>query len=176
MPVPLYTGKFLALIKDGHWEYAHRVNASGAAIILALTAENKLLLVEQYRIPCQTITIELPAGIVGDEHGRADEPISQAARRELLEETGYDCEHLEPLTTGPSSGGLASELVTLFRATGLRRVGSGGGLPNEGIMVHEVPLTEVHDWLETKARAGVLVDPKVYAGLYWVAGPPHHEL
>ena len=46
----LHTGQFLALIREGHWEYVDRVNASGAAIIVAVTAERKVLLVEQYRI------------------------------------------------------------------------------------------------------------------------------
>ena len=46
----LHTGQFLALIREGHWEYVDRVNASGAAIIVAVTTEQKVLLVEQYRI------------------------------------------------------------------------------------------------------------------------------
>jgi len=65
MKTTLHTGKFLALVKEGHWEYADRTNATGAAIIVAVTAEQKLLLVEQYRIPVHTRTIELPAGIIG---------------------------------------------------------------------------------------------------------------
>src|SRR5512140_2573788 len=63
----LFTGRFLALVREGRWEYAHRVNATGAAIILAVTDDQRLLLVEQYRIPCHARTIELPAGIIGDE-------------------------------------------------------------------------------------------------------------
>jgi ADP-ribose pyrophosphatase len=65
----LYTGKFLALVKEGHWEYADRTNATGASIIVAVTEEQKLLLVEQYRIPVHARTIELPAGIIGDDAG-----------------------------------------------------------------------------------------------------------
>jgi hypothetical protein len=53
----LYTGKFLALIKEGHWEYAQRTNATGAVIIAAVTEDQKLLLVEQYRIPVHARTI-----------------------------------------------------------------------------------------------------------------------
>ncbi len=65
----LHTSKFLALIREGRWEYVDRVNATGAALIAAVTAEQKLLLVEQYRIPVHARTIELPAGIIGDEPG-----------------------------------------------------------------------------------------------------------
>ncbi len=166
--VTLATGKYLALVKEGHWEYCIRPNASGAAIILAVTAEQKLLLVEQYRIPLRARTIELPAGIIGDEPAHGGESHADAARRELREETGYDAEQIEMLTQGASSGGLASEVVTLFRATGLRRVGDGGGVAHEEIAVHEVPVSEVHQWLAGRAKAGVLVDPKVYAGLYFL--------
>jgi ADP-ribose pyrophosphatase len=167
-PTTLHAGKFLTLIKEGHWEYVNRVNATGAAVIVAVTEEQKLLLVEQYRIPVHTRTIELPAGIIGDEPGRTNESKAEATRRELSEETGYSAEHIEALTTGPSGAGLTSERVTLLRASGLRRTGKGGGVEHEDIVVHEIPLAEVTAWLESKARTGVLIDPKIYAGLFFV--------
>src|ERR1041385_6613439 len=132
----LCAGKFLALVKEGRWEYVDRIGATGAAIIVAVTEEQKLLLVEQYRIPVHGRTIELTAGIIGDETGGSDE----AARRELIEETGFEAGHMAVLTHGPSSGGLTSETITLFHATNLRRVGARGGVVHEDITVHEVPL------------------------------------
>lgn len=165
---PLFAGKFLALIKEGHWEYAHRTNATGAAIIAAVTDEAKILLVEQYRIPVHARTIELPAGIIGDEPGSSDESHLDAARRELVEETGYEAGQIDALTHGPASAGLGSEVVTLFLASKLRRVGTGGGVAHEDITVHEVCLNEIDSWLAAKAKAGVLIDPKVYAGLYFI--------
>jgi ADP-ribose pyrophosphatase len=164
----LYSGKFLALLREGRWEYAERVNATGAALILAVTDDQKLLLVEQYRIPVHARTIELPAGIIGDEPGGSGESHAEAARRELLEETGYTAGQVEALTTGPSSSGLTSELVTIFRATELKRQHAGGGVGHEEIIVHEVPLREVHEWLAARAGEGLLIEPKVYAGLYWL--------
>lgn len=83
----LHTSKFLALIKEGHWEYVDRVNATGAALIVAVTPENKLLLVEQYPIPVHARTIELPAGIIGDEPG-AQSPARNGA--------GAKCRILQP--------------------------------------------------------------------------------
>ncbi len=166
--ITLHTGRFLSLVKEGHWEYADRTNATGASIIVAVTEEQKLLLVEQYRIPVHARTIELPAGIIGDEPGGSDEDHGEAARRELAEETGYEAGHIAVLTHGPASSGLTSETVTLFQATKLRRVGVGGGVGHEDITVHEVPLNGIDAWLEEKARSGVLVDPKVYAGLYFI--------
>jgi len=164
----LFTGRFLSLVREGHWEYAERVNATGAAIIIAVTDEKKLLLVEQYRIPCHARTIELPAGIIGDEPESGDESHAEAARRELLEETGYAAGHIEALTTGPASAGAISEIVTIFRATGLRKTGVGGGIGHEAITVHEVPVAHAHAWLAERSRSGVLVDPKVYSGLYFI--------
>jgi ADP-ribose pyrophosphatase len=76
---------------------------------------------------------------------------------------------MELLTTGPSSAGLTSECVTLFRATALQRTGRGGGVAGEDIIVHEVPLTEVVPWLAAKAKAGILIEPKIYAGLFFLA-------
>ncbi len=164
----LFTGKFLSLVREGRWEYAERVNATGAAIIVALTGEQKLLLVEQYRVPCHARTLELPAGIIGDEPGAAAESHAEAARRELLEETGYLAGRIEALTTGPASSGLTSELVTFFKATELRKTGTGGGVEHEEIAVHEVPLEQVHAWALERAAKGVLVDPKLFAGLYFL--------
>jgi ADP-ribose pyrophosphatase len=165
----LYTGKFLTLIKEGHWEYVDRVNGTGAAIIIGVTTGQKIVLVEQYRIPVHARTIEFPAGIIGDEPGCPGESSAAAALRELLEETGYAAGHVEPLMTGASCSGITSERVTLFRALGLHRTGNGGGVAHEEIMVHEIPLAEVVKWLAAKATTGVLIDPKIYAGLYFVA-------
>jgi nicotinamidase-related amidase/8-oxo-dGTP pyrophosphatase MutT (NUDIX family) len=163
----LHTGQFLSLVREGHWEYVDRVHATGSVLILAVTADQKILLVEQYRIPVHARTIELPAGIIGDEPGRSNEFRGVAARRELLEETGYAAEHMEEITTGAACSGLTSERTTLFRASGLRRTGKGGGVANEEIIVHEVPLVEATAWLKKKAESGVLIDPKVYAGLFF---------
>ena len=165
----LHTGKFLTLIKQGHWEYVDRVHGTGAVIIIGVTTEQKVLLVEQYRIPVHTRTIELPAGIIGDEPGCPSESSAAAALRELLEETGYAAGCLEPVMTGASCSGITSERVTLFRAFDLHRIGKGGGVAHEDITVHEIPLAEVVKWLEAKATTGVLIDPKIYAGLFFVA-------
>jgi ADP-ribose pyrophosphatase len=171
-PIALHIGKFLTLIKEGHWEYVDRVNATGVVIIIGVTTEQKVLLVEQYRIPVHARTIEFPAGIVGDEPGDTHESSVAAARRELLEETGYAAGRTESVTTGPSCSGITSERVTLFRAFDLHRTGKGGGVAHEDITVHEIPLAEVVTWLEAKAKTGVLIDPKVYAGLFFITPAP----
>ncbi len=124
---------FFLLIKEGHWEYANRTNASGAALIVAVTSDAKLLLVEQYRIPVHARTIELPAGLIGDDAGGTGEKQEEAARRELIEETGYAAGHMELLTTGPASAGMTSELMTFVAARqNLKRMDAhSGGVDGE---------------------------------------------
>ena len=55
--IVLHTGKFLELIKEGHWEYVDRVHGTGVALIIGVTTEQKVLLVEQNRIPLHARTI-----------------------------------------------------------------------------------------------------------------------
>jgi ADP-ribose pyrophosphatase len=165
-PVLQWEGKFLRVIKCGRWEYAERLGTTGAVAIVALTDDAKLVLTEQYRIPVGCRVVELPAGLAGDVPEQAAEAFAEAARRELLEETGYEAREMVCLASGPPSAGLASEIVTLFRATGLRRVAGGGGDAHEQIQVHEVPLANIDQWLKERMAQGALVDPKVYAGLY----------
>lgn len=163
----LCEGRHLRLVKRGHWEFVERTLASGVVVIVAVTQENKIVLTEQFRVPLGKRVIELPAGLAGDVAGDESESLSTAARRELLEETGYEAKEMILLTEGPPSAGLTSETVTFFWAKDLRRVSEGGGDAGEDIQVHEVELSKVRGWLEEQLKAGVMIDPKVYAGLYF---------
>lgn len=164
----VYEGKFLRLIHDRHWEYVSRVNARGAAAMVAITKEREIVLVEQTRIPLQGKTIELPAGIVGDSAEFADESFEAAALRELLEETGYQGEQARILVSGPTAPGLTSEYSTLVGITGLVRVHAGGGVDGEDITVHVVPLASVQGWLFARQAEGYAIEPKIFSGLYFV--------
>ena len=110
-----------------HWEWVERVNASGGAVIVAITPERQLVLVEQYRIPLGAAPLELPAGLAGDTPDAAGEAIVEAARRELLEETGYEASDWQMLIEGYSSAGLTNESYHLFLARNARKVGAGRG-------------------------------------------------
>jgi ADP-ribose pyrophosphatase len=147
-----------------NWEYVHRKGICGIVGIIAVTADGKLVLVEQYRRPSAAMVIELPAGLAGDE-GAGDEDLATAARRELLEETGYEAGKLAQLFEGLSSAGLSDEKITFFRATQLKKTGPGGGDANEQIRVHEVPLSDLPQWLMRQKQRGALVDLKVYLAL-----------
>ena len=147
------------------------MNVSEAVIVVPITADRQLVLVEQYRIPLGCRVIELPAGLVGDTLGSEHESLAEAACRELLEETGYEAAAMEFLVAGPSSPGLVNEVYSFFLARDARRVGLGGGDASERIHVHLVPLNEADAWLEQKRSAGMAVDPRVYAGLYFANSP-----
>jgi ADP-ribose pyrophosphatase len=164
----LAEGKYLRLVARGHWEYAERTTATGAVAIVAITDSRRIVLVEQFRIPVGTNVIELPAGLAGDVVTEEPESLASTARRELLEETGYEASEMRLLTAGPTSAGLSNEVVTFFHATGLRKINAGGGDPHEQITVHEQPLDTLDEWLNEQAAQGTLVDPKIFAGLYLV--------
>lgn len=168
----LAEGQHLRLVRRQGWEYAERTRGTGVVVIVAVTDDGRLLLTEQYRTPVGTPVIELPAGLAGDRAEDAGEDLATAARRELLEETGFEAQAFAGLTEGPPSAGLSSEVVTFLRATGLTRIGEGGGDAHEAITVHAVPLDEVPAWLTAMTRRGCLIDPKVYAGLYFAGRAP----
>lgn len=162
-----YRGRYLNLVERAGWEYSTRSNATAVVVIVAVTNDRRLLLVEQFRRPLEARVIELPAGLVGD-HVEPDESILEAARRELIEETGFAAHSLEPIMDCPSSAGMTDEIVSFIRAGGLERVGPGGGDDSEDIEVHAVPLAEIDGWLEERHRRGIPLDPKIFAALYWL--------
>lgn len=166
----LGTGRFLRLVERNGWELVQRTNASGVVIVVAVTDDNALVLVEQYRPPLQCRVIELPAGLSGDIPGHETEALALAAARELEEETGFAADAIREVAKGPVSAGITDECITIFRASGLTKVGEGGGDASEDIVVHCVPLDALADWL-AQPRTGVMIDPKVYAAFYFASLP-----
>lgn len=160
-------GRFLRLVDDGGWEYVERRRCTNVVGLIARTDDGKIVLVEQYRASMQAPVIELPAGLVGDE-GDRNESILAAARRELLEETGYAAREFKTAIAGPSSTGVTNEVVHFVLATGLEKKGSGGGVGGERITVHEVPIQDAGDWLRAQSASGLCIDPRVYIGLYFL--------
>ena len=154
----MWEGRFIAARRRGTWEYVGRARGISAAVIVAVD-DGHVLLVEQYRVPLGAMCLELPAGLVGDEE--EGEPIETAAARELEEETGYRPAQIEILGRFASSPGMVSEEFTLVRATGLERVGAGGGVPGEDIVVHRVPLADIAAFVATMRAKGVKMDVKL---------------
>ncbi|GAA0297199.1 NUDIX hydrolase [Sphingomonas oligophenolica] len=154
----VWAGRFITVKKQGSWEYVTRARGIQAAVILAID-DGDVILVEQYRVPLGQRCLELPAGLVGDEE--EGESVELSAARELEEETGYRPDHIEPLGYFYSSPGMVSEGFTLVRATGLTRVNDGGGLPDEDITVHRVPLAGIGDFVAAKRAEGVGIDVRI---------------
>jgi ADP-ribose pyrophosphatase len=167
-PESLFDGRWLRIRRRGTWEYVERVNPRGAVIIVAETPAAEVLFVEQFRVPIGSPTIEMPAGLVGDLAGSEDEGIIESAHRELLEETGWQAARIEIIMGGPSSAGMSTEVMTFVRAFDLRQVHAGGGDATEQIIVHRVPRTECAAFLAAAMAKGYAIDPKLYAGLYFL--------
>ena len=164
----VWQGSYLRMIKRGNWEFVQRANNSGVVGIVAVTNDDRVILVQQHRPPTDCDVIEIPAGLAGDIPGHEEEAFLIAAKRELLEETGYEAKNWDTLFTGSSSAGLSDETLTVFKATQLTKVAPGGGDDSEDITVYEVPLTEVDQWLVDKQNQGMLVDIKLQCLLHQI--------
>ena len=164
----LHAGNWLTLKQRGRWEFVERNNPLGAVIIVAVTPDDCVLFVEQYRVPILKFTIEMPAGLIGDAGHADDDSIADTARRELIEETGWTCARVVPLHSGPSSAGMSTEMMHFVRALDLRKIGPGGGDDTENIVVHEIPRTKAGAWLRSMSEKGYSIDPKLFAGLWFL--------
>ncbi|RST31617.1 NUDIX hydrolase [Sphingomonas ginkgonis] len=154
-----WQGRFVQAVTQGKWEYAGRVGGIRAVVILA-EADGKIVLVEQYRVPVGGRCLELPAGLIGDEDEQAG--VIDTAHKELVEETGFEAAAIEELGEFHASPGMLSESFTLVRATGLTRVGEGGGIPgHEDITVHLVERARLPDFVAERRELGVAMDVKL---------------
>lgn len=160
-----WEGRFIAAKTRGRWEYVGRTRGIKAAAIIAIDEDDDgvrhVILVSQYRVPLSRFCLEVPAGLIGDDGGAEGEDAIDAAARELEEETGYHADRLEVLGEFYSSPGMVSECFTLLRASGLTRVGEGGGLEDETITVHRVPLNELGEFVAEWRCAGHAVDVRI---------------
>ncbi|WP_166944739.1 NUDIX hydrolase [Sphingopyxis panaciterrae] len=157
-----WEGKFITVKQQGTWEYVSRSRGMHAAVILAIDEApdgRHVILVEQYRVPLKMNCLELPAGLVGDDI--AGEAAGVAAERELEEETGYRAANWRTVGEFFSSPGMVSESFTLLIATGLAKVGKGGGVDSEDIIVHRVPLNGITDFVASKRAEGCGIDVRV---------------
>jgi ADP-ribose pyrophosphatase len=157
-PETPWEGKYIKVTKQGRWEFVSRTRGVSAAVTLAID-DGDALLVEQYRVPIGAKCLELPAGLIGDEEEGED--VHEAAIRELEEETGYRAARMVDLGRFHASPGMSSEGFSLLRAEGLTKVGEGGGVENEEIIVHLVPLADLPAFVERKRAEGLAMDVKM---------------
>ena len=161
----MWEGRFITAKRRGRWEYVGRARGIRAAAIIALDEDpdgtRHVVLVSQFRVPLGRFSLEIPAGLVGDDAGGEGEDAAAAAARELEEETGYRAGRLEVLGEFYSSPGMVSEAFTLLKATELERVGEGGGTEGESITVHRVALRDLMRFVAEWRRAGHAVDVRI---------------
>ena len=154
----LYKGKVVQLrlttvsLPNGSLKMREILVHPGAAAIVPLSDDNKLLLVEQYRAAVGRTTLEIPAGTL--EEGESPE---ECAKRELIEETGFRAANWEKLTAYYPSPGYSSEIIYIFKASGLEKVFDA----NAELPLTSMPLTEV----QAKIRTGEIMDSKTIIGV-----------
>ncbi len=139
------------------WEALERVGIGGIVVMVGITPAGTVILEKQFRPPLGRDVIELPAGLV-----EPGENMEEAAKREMVEETGWSVKKLEFLAEGPISTGASTESLRAYLCTGLEHVGKNGGDDNEIIEVIEVPLQSAQEFLQDRQKQGVLVDLKVF--------------
>jgi 8-oxo-dGTP pyrophosphatase MutT (NUDIX family) len=167
---PLWTGKFLrtVLIKySAHcnssntvetrdWESVERVNCDGIVGMVPITDSGEVILIRQFRPPVNGYVVELPAGLCD-----IGESLEDAAKRELIEETGYAAGSMRFLVKGPMSSGSSSEMLTVFVATDLTYVGIGKRDETENIEVLKIPAENLASALLQMQSDGSIIDLKI---------------
>ena len=168
----VYEGKFLRFVGGTYidssgclreWEFIERVNCNGIVAIVPVTDAHEVLLIRQYRPPVNNYVIEFPAGL----NDKGD-TLEEAARRELLEETGYYAGRMIFLTKGPLSSGASGEILSVYLARDLVFKGIGGRDETEDIEVISIPIEKLCDRLSAFQSQGDLVDLKIL-GLFELA-------
>lgn len=140
----IFSGKIISLhlqdveLPNGKHSKREIIKHPGAVAVIAVTDENKVVMVEQYRKALERTIVEIPAGKLE----KGEEP-EICARRELEEETGYECRSLELLTSFYTSPGFADEIVHVYVAKGLTKKEDAAGLDeDEFVNLEELTLEE----------------------------------
>lgn len=135
------------------WDYIHH---DGAAAVVAVDTDGKLLMVRQYRNALDRFTLELPAGKLDD----PEEPTLECAKRELEEETGYRAGKMEYLLTVNTTVAFCNEKIDLYLATDLTKTEQHLD-PDEEINVERWDMED----LKKMIYEGKMTDSKTIAGL-----------
>jgi len=134
------------------------VQHPGSAVMMAVDDKKRILLVRQYRVPARSYLWELPAGKLDE----GETPL-QAARRELVEETGYRARRWKKLVSFYPSPGYVAEKMTIFLATDLT-AGEATPMEDERIEVRWFTGKQIEDGI----RSGKIIDGKTIIGyLVW---------
>jgi ADP-ribose pyrophosphatase len=139
---------------DDHWAERYVVVHPGAVAVLAVDDEGRALMVRQYRHPVQRLMWELPAGL----RDHAKEPLVEAAKRELLEETGYRAARWDTLVDHYSSPGFTDERLRIFLARDLEYA------PDPDYVRTNEEFLIVTDWLPLPEAVRKILTGKLHNG------------
>jgi ADP-ribose pyrophosphatase len=157
----IYSGRIVSLREDtvklsnGVVSKREIVEHPGAVAIIALTKDNKIIIERQFRTSAGEVLFEIPAGLA-----HKGENLAKAARRELIEETGYDAKKIRKVFSGFSSPGYSTEVITFFIAKDLKYVGQNLD-HDEMIDVELVPLRKALELV----KKGKVKDNKTALGI-----------
>ena len=144
-------------LHDGSEAWREYILHPGAVMMLVFVDDETILLERQFRYPKHRHFIELPAGKI--DHG---EPPLETAKRELIEECGYEAGEWWKIATIDPSIGYADEVIHLYGARGLKHVGHALD-EGEHLTTFEVKLADALEWV----RDGMITDSKTAFGLMW---------
>ncbi|MBI6547057.1 MAG: NUDIX hydrolase [Cyanobacteria bacterium NC_groundwater_1444_Ag_S-0.65um_54_12] len=147
-------------LPDGEICNREIIEHPGAVAIVPLTADRQVIMVHQFRYAIERITLELPAGTC-----KPQEPAEATAKRELLEETGYEAVCWNYLGNFYVAPGYSTELIKLYLATGLTQATVPSGDRDEFLETVQFPLPETLAMI----KDGRITDAKSIIGLWWVA-------
>jgi 8-oxo-dGTP pyrophosphatase MutT (NUDIX family) len=164
-----FGGKFIQIVsrafrnkvtgKEGVWECVQRKNTHGRIVaVLPVTAEGNLILIESFRIPVKNWVIEPVAGLM--DGGPEEEML--LAKREMLEEAGYESSQLEFLCAGSIGAGLSNDQMAFYVALNAQKVSEPKLEDEEDIKVISTPLCDAMGFLWRRSREGFLVDVKLF--------------
>ncbi|MEK7641211.1 MAG: NUDIX hydrolase [Patescibacteria group bacterium] len=163
----VYSGKWLKVIErkfqnkvtghKGTWEVVERPSRRAIALVGAVTPENELLLTKNYRVPLKKWTIEMCAGMIEE----SDASEEAAARRELLEEMGYEVGEMKLLMRGPFNAGMQNDQLVIFLGWDAKKVQEPQLEGGEDIKVVKVPIKRLMPFL-LRPRKNLLVDVKIF--------------
>lgn len=159
----VYRGRILDLevdrvrLPNGSETTREVVRHRGAAVVLPLLADRRLVLVRQYRYPSDEVLLELPAGKLdpGEDPG-------ECAARELEEETGWRAGEVCELGSFLTTPGFTDEVLHAFLATGLSEAPEASPDPDEAIEIVTMTVDEVL----AACRSGEIRDGKTLATIF----------
>ena len=145
-------------LPDGTISKRNLIEHPGAAAILPVFDDGKVLLVKQYRKAIESETLEIPAGKLD----KGEEP-SECAKRELEEETGYKAKNIEYLGKIATAPGFCNEIIYLYKATGLEK---GVKNTDEDEFTENVIISL--EEMKAKVRNGEIIDCKTLSILAYL--------